>query len=50
MAGRMGGRLDVESSPGHTAFTLTLPLGGRHIAGPARTLTESVGTAGGGRS
>ncbi len=48
MARRMGGRLEVESRPGRTAFTLTLPLAGRHVrdgaAGvPAATMASTGG-------
>jgi hypothetical protein len=44
----MGGRLEVDSRPGRTAFTLTLPLAGRNLrdgAGdlPAATMASTGG-------
>jgi signal transduction histidine kinase len=46
MAQRMGGRLEVESGPGRTAFTLTLPLAGRHVQEGGDPRAEPVAASG----
>jgi signal transduction histidine kinase len=49
MARRMGGRLEVESRPGHTAFTLTLPLAGRNVPDGAAAVGAAPAAVSGGR-
>ncbi len=49
MARAMGGRLEVESGPGRTSFTLTLPLGGRNLRHVDGAAPAAPVAAGGGR-